>query len=277
MTHQKLQGGRSQALVVPRNEGNSSTVSEALQPGGPTLELSRWVAAQLDDRSMRGSSGRVLSDEELPLLIEPLSARIQAGVLERTNSAVLTLACGIVDGGLPLEMFLRDPLIDLSMNDPKRFATSPWLPPHLTERRAILPAHEDGSPEFDCQHYRVITAIQKGLRDTNPEIPVFFLGSAASRLNRPVTDIDIGTSVGLRQAFGNSSAEAPENDFDLFASEVRKNLREGKPVIARPTHVGAVWEYMPLALGVSVLRHERALRITPSEVFIIEAKSHHQP
>ena len=237
------------------------------QAGGSALELSRWVAAQLESPSMRG-----WSNEQLPLLVEPLTARIQAGMLERTESAVLTLACGIADGGLPLELFMRNPLIDLSMADRRRFTTDAWLPPHLCERVTVLPDTEEGSPDFDCQHFRIITAIQKGLRDTNPEIPVFFLGSAASLLKRPVTDIDIGTSNALRQSFANPSDEAFRNDFDRLAFEIRKNFREGKPVIARPTHVGAVWEYMPLALGISVLRHERAFRITPSQVYIIEQK-----
>jgi hypothetical protein len=276
MTQHKLQGGKDQGDAGPSVDSTPAALVEARQPTCATLELSRWVATKLEDRSMRASPGRVLSDAQLPLLVEPLTTRIRAGALDQTNSAVLTLACGIVDGGLPLELFLRDPLIDLSMADRRRFATNSWLPPHLRERATVLPDTEGGSPEFDCQHFRIIAAIQKGLRDTNPEIPVFFLGSAASLRQKPVTDIDIGTSNALRQSFANPSDEIFRNDFDRFSSEVRKNFREGKPVIGRPTHVGAIWEYMPLALGISVLRYERALRITPSEVFVIESRDRSQ-
>lgn len=271
MTQYKLQPARREALVGTSDCQNSVAVVEPKPPQSSPLELSRWVAQHLEDRSIRGSPTRTLSDEQLPHLVEPLTARIKAGILERTQSAVLTLACGITEGGLPLEVFTRDPLIDLSMNDRARFATSAWLPPHLRERATILPDREDGCLEFDCQHHRIITAIQKSLRQTNPEIPVFFLGSAASLRDGPVNDIDIGTSNGLRQSFSNLGDKVYKNDFDRFAVELRRNLREGKPVIARPTHAGAVWEYMPLALGVSVNRHGRALRITPSEVLIIEA------
>lgn len=273
MTHQKFQPERKQSLVMPIASPESAKPTQPPESTASTLQISRWVAQQLEDRSLRSSPIRAISDDQLPLLVTPLTTRIQAGVLAQTHSALITLACGITDGGLPLEVFIKDPLIDLSMNDRTRFATSTWLPVHLQERSTVLPGSEDSSEEFDCQHHRIITAIQKSLRETNPQIPVFFLGSAASLHTRVANDIDIGTSNGLRRSFSNPGDDVYKNDYDRFASELRKNLSQGKPVIARPTHVGAVWEYMPLALGISVHRHQRALRVTPSEVFVIEAKN----
>lgn len=136
-----------------------------------------------------------------------------------------------------------------------------------------LPVHEGVSSEFNTQNYRVISAIQRGLCEVNPNIQVFFLGSAASLASKTVNDIDIGTSAELRRHFTNPSDETYRYDFDKLADVVCKNIREGKPVLGWRNHVGAIWEYMPLAIGMSVARHGRAFRVTPFEVFIIESSS----
>ncbi len=259
-------------LVPP---STSEAVSHAVQEANHSseiVELSRWVAQHLNHRFVVDDRKRSVPLDQLHLLIDPLTTRIQSGLLPPRESNVLTFICGVTNGGLPLDLFIKNPCLDLSLSDSTAIAHGRWLPPHLKEKATRLPDNEDGSPEFNNQHYRIISAIQKALREVNPEIPVFFLGSSASLTARYPNDIDIGTSADLRSQYSNPSDEIYKNDFDKLGFVIRKHMREGKPIIARPDHIGAVWEYMPLALGVSVARHGRALRVTPSEVFIIEAK-----
>jgi hypothetical protein len=54
-----------------------------------------------------------------------------------------------------------------------------------------------------------------------------------------------------------------------MSSTRRQQLREG-PILGNQNHVGAVWSHFHLALGVSVFRYERALRIASSDIYVIE-------
>lgn len=273
-------GQRSQEeLLLPSPDGNSATKLESLERAEEVIALSRWVATQLEDRVMKNDPKRVLSDEQVSQLVEPITTRIRAGLLQESQSFVITLAHGIACGGLPLKLFVQDPLIDLSTSDVTKINDGRWLLPHLQERKVSLPLEEptkeNPDPHFTSQHHRIISAAQECLKKTNPEMPVFFLGSAAAYPEKIANDLDIGTSSALRPLFTKNNEDF-KYDFDLFSHKLCRKYeemkRERKFISAHPKHVGAVWEFIPLAVGVSVHRHGRAIRMTASDIFIIEAK-----
>jgi len=41
-------------------------------------------------------------------------------------------------------------------------------------------------------------------------------------------------------------------------------------IMGNKNHVGAVWSHFHLALGISVWRHTRALRVAPTDLYVIE-------
>lgn len=83
------------------------------RPSSEILEISRWVANTLKHNLVVDDAKRVLKNDELQLLIEPISTRIRSGTLTQRASDVLAFACGVTNGGLPLELLIENPCIDV--------------------------------------------------------------------------------------------------------------------------------------------------------------------
>jgi hypothetical protein len=212
-----------------------------------------------------GSPRAVLSQEDLLKLIDPLVRRINSGALP-VNEAV-GCASGIVHGGVPLDLFIRNPEMPLDLTSLEAIAQGMWLPSHLSEHRMSPEQRKD---ELCIQQERIVAAVQGALSDTQSDLPVFFLGSAVAKGSLNPHDIDIGTSSALRS----QHMKAYDDVFhilrsDRMSSSQRARRFEG-PIDGNQNHVGAVWSHFLLALGVSVHRYERALRITPSDIYVIK-------
>lgn len=120
---------RIDSSVAPGASHVASPAVQELQRSSEIVEVSRWVAEHLNHRALIDDRKRVLSLEQLPLLIDPLTTRIQAGILPQTESYFLTFTLGVTNGGIPLELFIKDPCINLSMNDVTTVSNGTWLPP----------------------------------------------------------------------------------------------------------------------------------------------------
>ena len=259
------------------NHTNTKGLHELAKDGGVLLRArdpndTRFAQA-LDDvqqalahRLVREDPRRVVDDKDIPLLNRPLVERVLAGVLPREQ--IISFARGVVNGGVPLSYLRENSVEPLTIDNPDLVSGGHWLPSYLTEREVELPSIGNDSEDFNIQHQRILRAIQDTLITVNPELPVFFLGSAASTDESIPFDIDIGTSQALRSYF-----MAPiETSYDTFASSLIRRMHSGAPILGMKTHVGAVWGEMGLALGISVTRYGRAFRVSASSVFIVEAK-----
>jgi len=232
---------------------------------GPSFDpIYRAVIDTLKDRTIIGSSRAVLSEDERLLLIEPLVYRVRVGALDPKE--LLGFVSGIVHGGVPCEDFIRNPTMPLDLTSIEGLKDGLRLPPHLRERRMAPERRDD---ELDIQQNRIVDAIQGALRDSKVDLPVFFIGSAAARETGSPFDIDIGTSVSLRNAHMAGYDQVFNEVRARMSATRRQQLREG-PILGNQNHVGAVWSHFHLALGVSVFRYERALRVTSLDVYVIE-------
>lgn len=239
--------------------------SQDMGGDGPSFDPSyRTVIDALNDRALTGSARAVLSQEERLLLIEPLVYRLRAGALDAKD--VPEFVSGVVHGGVPVSDLIRNPVMPLDLTSLVGLKDQRWLPPHLSERR-MTSDRRDG--ELTVQHERIVDAIQRAIRDAAVDLPVFFLGSAAALTVPSAFDIDIGTSLSLRNQHMGDYDRIFQNLRGLMSSSRRRELREG-PIIGNQNHVGSVWPHFHLALGVSVSRYERALRCTSSDIFVIE-------
>jgi hypothetical protein len=136
-----------------------------------------------------------------------------------------------------------------------------WLPPYLQER-LVVPEHR--AAELNVQQERIVDAIQGALRDEQVDLPIFFLGSAASQRGELPRDIDIGTSRSLRSQH--------MDPYDRVFQNLRERMHGGL-ILGDKNHVGSVWSDFHLALGVSVTRYDRALRVTASDLYRIGSSS----
>ena len=243
-------------VFLPTPDPNDTRFAQALDD----------VQQALAHRLVREDPRRVVDDKDIPLLNRPLVERVLAGVLPREQ--IISFARGVVNGGVPLSYLRENSVEPLTIDNPDLVSGGHWLPSYLTEREVELPSIGNESEDFNIQHQRILRAIQDTLITVNPELPVFFLGSAASTDESIPFDIDIGTSQALRNYF-----MAPiETSYDTFASSLMRRMHSGAPILGMKTHVGAVWGEMGLALGISVTRYGRAFRVSASSVFIVEAK-----
>ena len=226
----------------------------------------RAVIDAVNHRSIIGSSRAVLSQEERLLLIDPLVHRVRVGVLDPNE--LLGFVSGVVHGGVPCADLVRDPTMPLDLTSGEGMDVGRWLPPHLRERRMAPERRHD---ELDTQQTRIVEAIQGALRGANVDLPLFFVGSAAALKAGISADIDIGTSVSLRNAHMPEYDQVFNELRDRMSSTRRQALGEA-PINGDKNHVGAVWSHFHLALGVSVFRYERSLRVTSSDVYVIERR-----
>ena len=250
------QATSDEGVLLPAADHNDARFVQALND----------VQQALAHRVVREDPRRVVHDKDIPLLARPLVERVLAGVLPREQ--IISFARGVVNGGVPLSYLNENSARPLTIDTPDLVSGGRWLPSYLTEREVELPSIGNDSEGFNIQHQRILRAIQDTLITVNPEIPVFFLGSAASNDKSIPFDIDIGTSQALRNYF-----MAPiETSYDTFASSLMRRMHLGAPILGMKTHVGAVWGEMGLALGISVTRYGKAFRVSASSVFIVEAK-----
>lgn len=245
--------------------GKGPSPSHQTEGKGPSFDpIYRAVIDAVNHRTIAGSSRAVLSQEERLLLIDPLVHRVRVGALD--SNELVGFVSGVVHGGVPCADLVRNPTMPLDLTSIEGVEVGRWLPPHLCERRMAPERRHD---ELDIRQIRIVDAMQGALREARVELPLFFVGSAAALKTTECADIDIGTSVSLR------NAHMAEYDLvftylrDRMSSTRRQALGEG-PINGNKNHVGAVWSHFHLALGVSVFRYERALRVTSSEVYVIE-------
>lgn len=225
--------------------------------------LYRTVLDAFNHRSIVGSPRAVLSEPERLTLLEPIVARMSAGVL--SPEGLFGFVSGVVHGGVPREYFINNPTIPLDLTSLEAVKNGCWLPSYLSERRVEPQQYPS---VLDVQHNRIVDAIQGALRDARVDVPVFFMGSAAALQSGSPGDLDIGTSVSLR----NQHMKAYDDAFMCLRDRMRDRL-----IIGNKNHVGAVWSHFHLALGVSVLRYDRALRVTASELHVIERGNGWEP
>jgi len=189
---------------------------------------------------------------------QALRTRFEEGAL--TMAEIPGLLSGLAAGGVPIEDFLTDPLLKADVTSPD-LQEGRWLPAHLKEH-AFDPATET----LGIQQARIIEVLQEIMREQGFTRPVFFLGSAAVESPGLPNDVDIGTSVALRNAH--------MAEYDAFFAEARRRMVRGdRPILGDKNHVGAVFGHMNLALGVSVRRYGRAYRVAPDTVHVIEART----
>jgi hypothetical protein len=212
------------------------------------------VLGLLARRELRGQT---LSFDDVQRLREPVLARMRADLLA-ADDLYGFLTC-VLQGGIPPRVLEEDPLLPLDRNLVGPLKLGAWLPPHLAERLSVP------QTDFVIQQERVIRAIQSCMQQRNIEIPIFFLGSGAGRGGSLFSDIDIGAS---RYSRGMGMLE-----YDTLASLMRETLSADSSIVGNRKHVGAVFGHMVLSLGVSVAWHGRAFRVTPDEVFAIEASA----
>ena len=198
-----------------------------------------------------------LSADEKQEFIELIIQRMKAGRLNHYD--LYAFANNIALRGIPLPEFRRNPLVDLDLCCLEPIDNGCWLPDYMRERRISEAQFED---ELNPQHKRIIGVIQQTLNGEKIDIPMFFIGSAASLRSGLPRDIDIGTSLELRRAYLDT--------YDQAFNALRKNIQVGE-IIGDKNHVGAVWSPFLLCLGVSIHRYSRAFRVTASDVYIIEA------
>jgi hypothetical protein len=267
----------------PLNTGQAPAVTDSSLPHVEARRIELIVKTSIDFYRATPDPKRLLSDQELGRLAAPLAARIEAGLLDTTEGVsgcyphIHGLISGIANGGLPVELFIKDPCKDLFPSSTAQINDGSWLPAHLQEQPTTLPLNEGDPSEFTVQQHRIISLAQRTLQEVNPALPVFFVGSAAAKANKPARDIDIGMSCALKATFSNPNDPIYRNDFDRFSFALRQKMFEGNQtrtciIDTRPEHVGAVWGYMTLAVGVSVARHGQAFRISSDKVHIITAK-----
>jgi hypothetical protein len=252
---------------MPNTHEPDKSPSPSPQQGGEGASFDpvyRAVIDAVNHRTIIGSSRGVLSQDERLLLIDPVVHRVRVGALGLNE--LLGFISGVVHGGVPCADLVRNPTMPLDLTSVDGMDVGRWLPPHLCERRM---APERRHEELDIQQNRIVDAIQGGLRDANVDLPLFFMGSAAAPKPGNFADIDIGTSVSLRNAHLAEYDQVFNHVRDRMSSTRRQALRE-VPINGDKNHVGAVWSHFHLALGVSVFRHERALRVTSSDVYVIE-------
>ncbi len=257
---------RNTAPSKPALSGNSFLESRQTRDESVLAQALHDVEVALSHRLVQEDPQRIVPNEELPLVARILVDRVLAGILPREQ--ILGFARGLVNGGAPLSYLRENSLDPLTIDDPSLFSEGQWLPSFLTERRIRLPDCEEPTNELNIQPQRIVRAIQETLVSVNPHLPIFFLGSAAANDKPCPFDIDIGTSRALRSYF----MSPVETSYDTFAQTLIRRMSSGAPILGMKSHVGAVWEDMALALGVSVTRYGRAFRISPSSVFIVEAR-----
>lgn len=102
--------------TAPAAHEDLSCVSGGRNPSSGIVAVSRWVADLVHHRFIVDDPKRVINYDDLPLLVEPLTTRVCSGILAQRESDPLTFACGVINGGLPLEVLIKDPCIDLSMD-----------------------------------------------------------------------------------------------------------------------------------------------------------------
>lgn len=225
--------------------------------------LYRTVLDALNHRSIVEAPRAVLSESERLTLLEPIVTRMSAGVLSPAHLS--GFVSGVVHGGVPREYLINNSTIPLDLTSLEAVKDGCWLPSYLSERR-VEP--EQYQSLLDVQHKRIVDAIQGAIRDARVDVPVFFLGSAAALRSECPGDIDIGTSVSLRSQY----MKAYDDVFMCLRDRMRDRL-----IIGNKNHVGAVWSHFHLALGVSVWRYDRALRVTDSELHVVERGNGWEP
>ncbi len=198
----------------------------------------------------------VLSEPERLALLEPIVARMRAGVLSKQE--LLGFVVNVAHGGIPSAILHREPTIKLDLTSLEGMDDGRWLPSYLSERRMDGTSRES---ELDIHQRRIVDAIQGAMRDARVDLPVFFLGSGIARTGKIASDLDIGTSVSLR----GQHMRAYDEVFEHLREPMRSPL-----IMGNKNHVGAVWSHFHLALGISVWRHTRALRVAPTDLYVIE-------
>ena len=220
-----------------------------------TQVLVERVRKVLSHRSIVGDPRRILTDVDLHRLEGPLVQRMQQGLL--SPELLIGFVSGIANGGICLAEFVYDPCIPMELDDSEAIRSGRALPRFLSEREV------DPIVQFsDCSNRQKIAgSILKAARQVDCELPVYFLGSAAAG-NGLSSDIDIGTSLALM-------GQHLERYGQLFQS-MRGFLAEAK-AFGNRNHVGAQFDHMALALGVSVFRYGCAYRFSGQQAFVIEA------
>ncbi len=216
----------------------------------------RAVCDALNHRCITSSYKELIPESERLMLIEPIVERMRAGMLSRDQ--LLAFVSGVAHGGVPCADFINNPTMPLDLASLDGIQKGHWLPPHLTERRM---EPELRKTELDEQQQHIVDAMQSALRGADSELPLFLLGSAALFKGGLPRDVDIGTSVGLRDQY--------MNDYKLVFENLIESIRD--PFISGTRHVALVWPHFHLALGVSVSRYNRALRVTASDIYVIES------
>ena len=232
--------------------------SELLSPASEWRceEIRLKVAEVLTDQRLINDPRNILSPGEIVSLEPALLKRALSGSL--APHAIATCASCITNGGIPLSLFLENPLISLEMNDALLVNQGRWLPSYLTEY-AVVPERDLG-----IQQQRITATIQETLRQHGSTLPLFLIGSAAVPSLTLPSDIDIATSSSLR------AAHRPE--YDALFTSLRTRMATNPLILGNKNHIGVEFLEMTLAIGVSVTRYGRALRVTPDEVFAIEER-----
>jgi hypothetical protein len=218
-------------------------------------EVRRKVTEALSDQKLANDPRTILSPAEIVSLEPALLQRALSDKL--APQGIATFASHVTHGGIPISLFLKNPLISLEINDALRVNKGQWLPSYLRES-AVVP-----EKALDIQQQRITATIQETLRQHASGLPVFFIGSAAAVPSRTLpSDIDIATSTSLRAAH--------RAEYDTIFSSLRTRMAANPLILGNKNHIGAVFSEMTLAIGVSVTRYGRALRVSPDEVFAIE-------
>lgn len=216
-------------------------------------QFSAIIDEKLANGLLTSIKRKLLSDSDILQFREPLLIRMRAGLLsEESLQSFITHAA---QGGLSLKAFRENPLLPLDQKLTSSLVPGEWLPPYLKERVAA-PA------DFGIQQQRIIDAMQGIMKAQSFSLPLFFLGSSAVPRDNIASDIDIGTSCALR----NENMKA----FDTATEAMRRAMASNPLILGNKNHIGAVFDQMVLALGVSVARYGRALRVTPDIVYAIE-------
>jgi hypothetical protein len=180
---------------------------------------------------------------------------MRAGLLAKDGvPSFITYAA---QGGIPLKAFQENPLLPLDEKLTSSLVHGEWLPAYLKERIA------NPAADFGIQQKRIIDVMQRIMKEQGFSLPLFFLGSSAVPQKGLPNDIDIGTSLTLRNAHMTA--------YDDVTGAMRKVMSSDSLILGSKNHIGAVFDQMVLSLGVSVVRYGRALRVTPDVVYAIES------
>lgn len=225
-------------------------------PGYRIEEIRLKVTEALCDQKLLNDPRNVLSPAERVSLEPAVLKRALNGKL--APQEIATFVSCITNGGIPISLFLENPLISLEMNDALLVNKGQWLPSYLRER-PVVP-----EKDFDIQQQRITATIQETLRQHGSTLPLFFIGSAAVPSRTLPSDIDIATSSSLRAAH--------RAEYDAVFGALRTRMATNPLIVGNKNHIGVEFLEMTLAIGVSVTRYGRALRVTPDEVLAIEER-----